>query len=204
MWYNKEKKDERLYHNGLPATPIPLLRKENQFLSASGISTFTFPHRIIYSEADPTARRARRPDLIRRQPRYTHPRRRCRAYLLHQPQGISDQRQKACGVSEQRIPSVVPYVKGEDPMKQNYQQMLDALIDTECSEGRRPSLLLHACCAPCSSYVLEYLTSRFQITVFFYNPNISPKEEYEFREAELKRLITEMGLTEQVRILYSN
>ena len=89
-------------------------------------------------------------------------------------------------------------------MKQNYQQMLDALIDTECSEGRRPSLLLHACCAPCSSYVLEYLTSRFQITVFFYNPNISPKEEYEFREAELKRLITEMGLTEQVKILYSN
>ena len=50
--------------------------------------------------------------------------------------------------------------------KQNYQAMLDEIIATECRE-RRPSLLLHACCAPCSSYVLEYLAPLFDITLFF-------------------------------------
>ena len=57
-------------------------------------------------------------------------------------------------------------------MKQNYQLMLDRLIEAECADGRRPTLLLHACCAPCSSYVLEYLSQYFAITLFFYNPNI--------------------------------
>ena len=64
----------------------------------------------------------------------------------------------------------------------------------ECHEGESgslaPSLLLHACCAPCSSYCLEYLCKYFRITVFYYNPNISMQEEYERRVSEEKRLIT--------------
>jgi len=86
-------------------------------------------------------------------------------------------------------------------MKQNYQLLLDKLIEAERAQGRRPSLLLHACCAPCSSYVLEYLTQHFDVTVFFYNPNISPEEEYRFRERELIRLIGEMGLEGQVSLI---
>ena len=63
------------------------------------------------------------------------------------------------------------------------------------------TVLLHTCCAPCSSYVLEYLSQYFEITLFFYNPNISPEEEYRFRLQELERLVTEMGLREQVRVI---
>ena len=87
--------------------------------------------------------------------------------------------------------------------KQNYQAMLDEILATECRE-RRPSLLLHACCAPCSSYVLEYLAPLFEITLFFYNPNISPAEEHQMRENELRRLVSEMGLSERVKILVGN
>ena len=57
--------------------------------------------------------------------------------------------------------------------KRNYQKELDKLIDNIKKEGRVPRLFLHSCCAPCSSYVLEYLSQYFEITVFFYNPNIS-------------------------------
>lgn len=89
-------------------------------------------------------------------------------------------------------------------MKQNYQLMLDRLIEQECADGKRPTLLLHACCAPCSSYVLEYLSKYFAITLFFYNPNISPREEYDFRAAELVRLVGEMGLSEQISVLYGD
>ena len=78
----------------------------------------------------------------------------------------------------------------------NYQRQLDALlkhIEADNEAGRKPPrLFLHSCCAPCSSYVLEYLSDYFQITDFFYNPNIEPKEEYRFREEELMRLISEM------------
>ena len=60
--------------------------------------------------------------------------------------------------------------------KVNYQKILDKItdkIEKECAEGEnRPALFLHACCAPCSSYVLEYLTKYFKITIFYYNPNI--------------------------------
>lgn len=73
--------------------------------------------------------------------------------------------------------------------KTNYQRELDKLLQQLES---RPRLLLHACCAPCSSYVLEYLTAYFDITVFFYNPNISPEHEYQHRVRELQRLIAEM------------
>ena len=85
-------------------------------------------------------------------------------------------------------------------MKQNYQLILDKTIKEECS-GRHPSLLLHACCAPCSSYVLEYLSDYFDVTLFFYNPNISPKAENDYRAEELVRLVSEMGLSEKVRII---
>lgn len=72
--------------------------------------------------------------------------------------------------------------------KINYQKKLDQLIAELSAAGRRPSLLLHACCGPCSSYVLEYLSKYFQITVLYYNPNIYPQAEYERRLAELKKL----------------
>lgn len=68
-------------------------------------------------------------------------------------------------------------------MKSSYQKQLDELI-TSLSD-KKPSLLLHACCAPCSSYVLEYLSEHFQITILYYNPNICPQTEYERRLQEL-------------------
>ena len=60
----------------------------------------------------------------------------------------------------------------------NYQKELDRLLERLKSEERVPRLLLHSCCAPCSSYVLEYLNRYFEITVFYYNPNIYPESEY--------------------------
>lgn len=83
----------------------------------------------------------------------------------------------------------------------NYQKVLDKTIETLQKEGRRPSLLLHSCCAPCSSYVLEYLCSFFDITVLYFNPNISPIREYEMRVAEQKRLIEEVFAEKGVRFL---
>ena len=74
-------------------------------------------------------------------------------------------------------------------MKQNYQRLLDQTILQLQEQGRVPRLLLHACCAPCSSYVLEYLSAYFSITVFYYNPNIYPDEEYNKRVAEQKTFI---------------
>ncbi len=74
--------------------------------------------------------------------------------------------------------------------KINYQKKLDNLLSEIVAEGSasKPTLLLHACCGPCSSYVLEYLSKYFQITVLYYNPNIYPQAEYERRLAELKKL----------------
>ena len=54
---------------------------------------------------------------------------------------------------------------------------------------KKPQLLLHCCCAPCASYVLEYLSPKFAITIYYYNPNIKPYEEYEHRLAEMRKLI---------------
>lgn len=77
----------------------------------------------------------------------------------------------------------------------NYQKELDKIvagIELELPEGgRKPKLLLHSCCAPCSSYCLLYLAKYFEITDFYYNPNISPKDENEKRSRELERLIGE-------------
>lgn len=76
--------------------------------------------------------------------------------------------------------------------KINYQLELDKTLKQITAENIRPKLLIHSCCAPCSSYVLEYLTKYFDITVFYYNPNISPEQEYRHRVEEQKRLISEM------------
>lgn len=69
---------------------------------------------------------------------------------------------------------------------------MDALIERNVSEGKVPTLLLHACCAPCSSYVLEYLSEYFNIIVLYYNPNITFPEEYGYRLREVDRLISEI------------
>ena len=79
----------------------------------------------------------------------------------------------------------------------NYQKELEKLLESLDREkdpcGKKKRLLLHACCAPCSSYVLEYLRDKFEITVLYYNPNITEREEYEKRCAELKRLAERMN-----------
>ena len=75
--------------------------------------------------------------------------------------------------------------------KINYQIMLDKLI---AGLENRPKLLLHACCAPCSSYCIEYLCRYFDLTIFYYNPNISSKQEFDKRYDEVKRLVREMSV----------
>ncbi len=75
--------------------------------------------------------------------------------------------------------------------KINYSKELEKKIENFQKEGRIPSLFLHACCAPCSSYCLEYLRQYFDITVFYYNPNIMQEPEYRKRVEEEKRLIAE-------------
>ena len=78
--------------------------------------------------------------------------------------------------------------------KENYQLMLEKELKIISDAEEKPKLLLHVCCAPCSSYVLEYLSSYFDITLFFYNPNITSEKEYNYRIDEAKRLISEMPL----------
>ena len=84
--------------------------------------------------------------------------------------------------------------------KQNYQKILDSELERISQSGKIPTLLLHSCCAPCSSYVLEYLTEYFNIILYYYNPNISPESEYRYRLSELERLISEMPLKNRVEI----
>lgn len=84
------------------------------------------------------------------------------------------------------------------PQNENYQRKLDELIN---NLSGTPRLLLHCCCAPCSSYVLEYLSRFFEITCLFYNPNISPAEEYKKRAEELRRLISEQPHKNPVSII---
>lgn len=72
--------------------------------------------------------------------------------------------------------------------KINYQRETDRIIATLTEKGQRERLLLHACCGPCASYVLEYLSAYFDITVFFCNPNITDRAEYEKRLATLRQL----------------
>lgn len=76
--------------------------------------------------------------------------------------------------------------------KVNYQKELDKLIEKLEQSKEVPRLFLHSCCAPCSSYVLEYLSQYFEITVFYFNPNIAPEEEYRKRVEEQRRLIEQL------------
>lgn len=85
--------------------------------------------------------------------------------------------------------------------RRNYQKEMEKIIDgfsrnnggqPEAEETYVPSLFLHSCCAPCSSYVLEYLSEYFRIHVFYYNPNISPQSEYDYRVSEVERLVREI------------
>ena len=83
----------------------------------------------------------------------------------------------------------------------NYQIMMEKEIEAIKKEGRKPSLLLHSCCAPCSSSVLERMADIFDITLYYYNPNIYPEEEYVRRGEELKKLVDVMGLSGKVKII---
>lgn len=86
----------------------------------------------------------------------------------------------------------------------NYQKELDKTIEHLQKEGRVPRLLLHSCCAPCSSYVLEYLSKYFEITVFYYNPNIYPESEYTKRILEQQELISKMSCRHPISFLAGN
>ena len=74
----------------------------------------------------------------------------------------------------------------------NYQIVLDNILKDVSKLDRKPSLLLHVCCGPCSSYVLEYLSNYFEITILFYNPNIYPKEEYIRRKEEMEEFVSKV------------
>ena len=86
--------------------------------------------------------------------------------------------------------------------RKNYQKELEKLLaGIEAEKNEPPTLLLHSCCAPCSSYVLEYLSEYFRITDLYYNPNIEPADEYDKRAEELERLIGEMPLKNPVEFI---
>lgn len=82
--------------------------------------------------------------------------------------------------------------------KRNYQREMEQILQ---KADKPPHILLHACCAPCSSAVLERLAEYAEITLFFCNPNILPKEEYDYRLEELKRLLREMPLPREIALL---
>ena len=88
--------------------------------------------------------------------------------------------------------------------KRNYQKELDRIIEKNTRDGVTPRLLLHVCCAPCSSYCLEYLTKYFDITVYYHNPNISPQSEFDYRVSELKRLLSELPLSSPVELVVAD
>lgn len=93
--------------------------------------------------------------------------------------------------------------------KENYQKQLDKILSqiveatasvgncggTENLVSKKPTLFLHACCAPCSSYVIEYLAKFFDITIYYYNPNIFPPEEYSRRLSELEKFLCEFKVS---------
>ena len=84
--------------------------------------------------------------------------------------------------------------------KINYQKELDKILSS-IDKTRRPSLLLHACCAPCSSYTLEYLMDYFNITIFYYNPNIHPDTEYQRRLNELKKFLNDFDKEKRITLV---
>ena len=85
--------------------------------------------------------------------------------------------------------------------KRNFQRELEQLIEKECADGRRPVVMLHSCCGPCSSYVLEYLTQYFDILLYFYNPNIHPDAEYQKRLEAQKLVLSSMNFGDKVKLI---
>ena len=87
-------------------------------------------------------------------------------------------------------------------IKRNYQKELEAVLKKLPKEEEKvPTLLLHSCCAPCSSYCLEYLSDCFEITIFYFNPNIYPEEEYRKRVEEQKRLAKELPARHPIHVI---
>ena len=86
-------------------------------------------------------------------------------------------------------------------MNINYDDRLNDIIKEHTSKGEDPRVLLHSCCGPCSSYVIEYLSKYFYLTIIYYNPNISPREEYEKRKMEQIRVINELETMYSVDII---
>lgn len=86
-------------------------------------------------------------------------------------------------------------------MKINYQKELEAILKRLPKDERKPVLVLHCCCAPCSTYVLQYLVQYFTIKILFYNPNISPPSEYDRRLLELHALLRQMKLEQEIAVL---
>lgn len=84
-------------------------------------------------------------------------------------------------------------------MNRNYRKELDKIIE-RCG-GERPSVLLHSCCGPCSSSVLEYLTQYFNVTLLWFNPNLYPEEEFTRRFQAQKQILTAMGLDGRVAVI---
>lgn len=87
---------------------------------------------------------------------------------------------------------------------QNFQLKMEEMIRQNCTEERVPTLLIHSCCAPCSSYCLETLSSYFKITVFYYNPNIYPPEEYFMRAKEQERFVREFPSKHPITFIEGN
>ena len=127
---------------------------------------------------------------------------------------VDDLRKKYCGLSgevcynERRQWALREYCRKENRMNHvNYQKELEKILNTLQEKGeatsdyRPPRLFLHSCCAPCSSYVLEYLSPHFSITAHYYNPNIDTPEEYAHRARELSRFVQEMPLPGAVDVL---
>ena len=86
----------------------------------------------------------------------------------------------------------------------NYQLELEKTLNVVSTLDKKPTLLLHACCGPCSSYVLEYLNSYFDITILYYNPNIYPDVEYYRRKDELKKFLLEFKLSNSIKLIEDN
>ena len=86
--------------------------------------------------------------------------------------------------------------------KINYQKLMEDLIKENCMDNNcTPRLLLHSCCGPCSTYCIQTLSEYFDVTVFYYNPNIYPPEEYHMRAQEQKRFIDEFPVKNPVHFV---
>lgn len=86
-------------------------------------------------------------------------------------------------------------------MEMNFNKILNDTINKHVKNNEVPTLLLHSCCAPCSSYVISFLANYFYITILYYNPNISPRDEYEVRKKEQIRLIKEINTKYSVKFM---